>query len=355
MNALGTASPGRFEVIDNADVNLQSCVFNDMDTFVFLANSAALGCVWNRCGRITNGGADMDGSSILESTVAADEGALFVDETIGTSTTLTDLDNMTFSKGTNAHHAIRFGTGVTANITLNNLDFSGFGTSDDANDSVFRFDATSGSLTLSLVGCSHDGSGFTVDDAAGITVTVSIDPVTVQVNVSDNNGDRLNGARVYLEAANATGDLPYQQSITSITQTAGAPWTRTVTFAAAHGLETGDYLNISGITNATVDNYGAFQVTYSSPTVVTYTSADSGFTTFTGTIIGTGALLHGETSGTAPNDGVISISRTFTTAQPVTGRVRKATASPRFKTFPLSGTVSTTNGLTINVQLILDE
>ena len=48
-------------------------------------------------------------------------------------------------------------------------------------------------------------------------------------------------------------------------------------------------------------------------------------------------------------------SRTYSSAQVVTGVVRKSTSSPYYKNSTINGNVSTTNGLSINVQMILDE
>ena len=73
--------------------------------------------------------------------------------------------------------------------------------------------------------------------------------------------------------------------------------------------------------------------------------------TATGTIISSGAIIDGLTDGS----GNISTSRTFTLPTIVKGVARKSTTSPRFKSFPLAGTISTTLGLTINIQMIIDE
>jgi hypothetical protein len=236
------------------------------------------------------------------------------------------------------------------------MNFNGFGSGADTNGSTFRFDATTGSLTLSLVNCFVDGSSATtgnvgIDDAAGIAVTLSIDPVTTLINIKDNEGNNESGVYIWLAASSAAGDLPFEQSITSISQAAGAPFTRTVTFAAAHGMKDNDYLKLYGITNATEDNAGAHQITVSSPTVVTYTGTDTGETSFTGTITGTGGVIYGTTDAS----GNISTSRTWGANQPVTGQARKSTTSPRFKTIELDDTISSANGLTINRRLVLDE
>lgn len=403
------------------------------DTFRIVTLTSACTCTSNiflNGGQITLAEADISGSSILTSTVAADEGAVFDDRNTTAATELSELQDCTFSKGTNAHHAIRFGVNVNDDLTLRGCDFSGFGSSNDANDSVFRFDATTGSINLNLIGCSHDGSGFTVDDAAGITVTVVIDPVTTLVNVKDNTGTNLQSARVILEASDGTGDFPYVENV-SITRSAT---TATVTHTA-HGLSTNDYVVIRGANQPEYN--GPQQITVTGANTYTYTVAGSPATPATGnrlkdaqdetlyvtfnggsghsasdvltldknvtvtvdavnlgavtqftvssvnarggisvgdvleqvsstgsgtgfsltvgsgnlTVSSSGAIL----SGTTDASGNISASRTFTTATPVKGSVRKSTASPRFKVFPISGTISTTAGLTINVQMILDE
>ena len=356
FTALGTQSAGRLVTNANADLNWDACQFTDMTgTFEFGGTlSTCTNAIWSGCGQVNSTGVrgDFSGSQILVSAVAADEGAFYWNVSTNPQTY---TDGCTFTKGTNAHHAIRFGTAVTGDITLENCTLDDFNSTDSVNDSTFRFDATTGSLTLSLNGCSVDGASATEGaigvDSAGITVTLSIDPVTTTLNIKDEDGNNESGVQVWLAASSAAGDLPFEQSITSISQAAGSPWTRTVTFAAAHGLKTNDYLKLYGITNATEDNNGAFQVTYSSDTVVTYTGADTGETSFTGTITGTGGILYGTTDAS----GNISKSRTWAANQPYTGQARKSSSSPRYKTIELDGTISSSANTDINRRLVLDE
>lgn len=344
-----TASKGRWITTNDATVDLTSCSFTDMATFTFDSNTILDSCTFTRCAQITTGGCDMGGSDVLSSTVATDTGALYCDTTY----TDTYFDNIIFEMGTNSHHAIDFGTSVTSNLTLRNCAFNGFGSTDDSNDSTVRFLATSGSLTLSLVNCTVDGvaattSNFSIDDAAGVTVTLSIDPVTLSVHVNDNNGDDLSGARVFVEASDNTGDLPFEETVTSITRSGT---TATVTHTS-HGLVTNDYVNLQGITDKTEDNWGAHQVTVNSVDEYEYTTTDSGSTNYTGTIKATGVLIHGTTDG----NGDISRARTFGANQPIKGFIRKSSSSPRFKSFDLAGNeVNSSNGLSINVRMVLDE
>ena len=346
-----TASAGRFLMTDQCDVNVSGSTFVDMDTFVFDKGATktvnVTDCTFRRCARITGGGADFDGSSILSSSVAADEGALFWDETVSAPTTINELDNMTFSKGTNAHHAIRFGTGVTDDITLNNMDFSGFGSSNDANDSVFRFDATSGSLNLNLIGCTNDGSGFTVDDAAGVTVTVVVNPVTTKVTVVDSAGDPIQNARVLAETSDTGGGsgFPYQAAVTTLTSSAG---TATLTSTAPHGLSTGDYVVIRG---AQPDDYNKqASVTVTGASTFTYTVTSGISSPATGTPVFSYAPLSGLTSSL----GVLQSSKTWPASQGVSGRVRKSTSSPYYKPGQFSIT-DASGGSDVTVQMILDE
>jgi hypothetical protein len=198
---ISTGTPAELYMDDaNFDtIEMDGCTLTNFDE-VWLPSSGGTSRyttnnIFNSCAQITNNGADMDGCSILLSTVAADIGALLYNEASDPDGT---LDNLTISKGTAAHHAIDFGTNVDSSltsITLRGIEFTGFGATDDSNDSTVRFLATTGTLTLNLIDCTVDGispvasggsQNFSVDDAAGITVTVVVQPVTLTVTVRDS-------------------------------------------------------------------------------------------------------------------------------------------------------------------------
>ena len=349
ISALGTTAPFVL-TLDVGTFTGDSCTFVGAGATSLASTSSMTSSTWIDSGAVTAPASDLTDSSIITPTVAADTGAL-----IYNSATSPDgnLDDMTFEMGTNSHHAIDFGTSVTSNITLRGIEFTGFGSTPDANDSTVRFLATGGSLTLSLIDCTVDGSAattgnFSVDDAAGVTVTVSINPVTTLINIKDENGDNEAGVRVYMEASSAAGDLPFEQSISSISRSGT---TATVTFAAAHGLEENEFLKIDGITDKTEDNAGAHQVSITNSTVLTYTTTDSGSTSYTGTITGTGATIYGTTDAS----GNISSARTYAANQPLRGFARKASGSPYYKVIELNDTVNSSNGLTINRRLVRDD
>jgi hypothetical protein len=163
------------------------------------------------------------------------------------------------------------------------------------------------------------------------------------VTCVDNTGAAVTGVRVLLETAGA-GPYPFNDSIT-ITQSAG---TATVTHTS-HGLATNDYVVISGANE--VNYNGVKQIVVTGTNSYTY-SIDSGTASpATGTVVSSYAPISAVTGGT----GIVSTSKVFGSDQAVTGVARKGTASPRYKTAPISGTISSTAGLSQSAVMISDE
>ena len=211
-SALGTRSRGTF-VHTAGTCDLDVCQFFDWDTFIFLAAANLIGCVFSRCNAITAPASIMTRSKIITPTVVADTGSL-----VYNSATNTDgkLDDMTFEQGATAHHAIDFGTLVTADITLRGIEFTGFDSTPDSNGAALRFLAASGSLTVNLVGCTVDGAGASaanlgIDDAAGIVVTPVFDTIPLKVTILDaTSGNPITDARVYLHKDGDTGTVYFE-------------------------------------------------------------------------------------------------------------------------------------------------
>lgn len=327
---------------DFSDTDLNSVDFSDNTLIGMGAIAFASGWLAQRnkfvgCGQITHAGADMDGCIISGYEGAADSAALVYDVNADPDG---EMDNMSFTKGTAATHAIEFGTSVPASMTLRGIDFSGYSATDDANDSTFNFLDTSGTITLNLVGCSGNVS---VKAPVGLTVTVVNDPVTVKAKAVDVSGSNIENANVHLEATG--GYLPVADSVTI----ANSGTTATVTHTA-HGLSTNDKVVIRG---ASLDaNNGVYSITVTGANTYTYTMGSTPGSSPTGTITSTYVVLNGLTNAS----GEISTSRVFTSNQPMTGRIRKSSAAddPKYKNTVLTGTVDSAAGATFTGVMIED-
>ena len=300
-------------------------------------------------GQVRANGATMNGSSVLQSTVAADSGALLWNVNTDTDGL---LDDMTFDKtsGT-AHHAIEFGTSIpTTSITLNNCAFgTDFSASEntsptaEAGDETFAFRDTTGTLTVNLVGCSGNFGFY----SAGVVVTVVADPATTKVTCEDQSGAMIENARVLLETSDDGGGsgFPYQAATASLTQAAG---TATCTTSAVHGLATDDYVVIRG---AGIEGYNKqAQITVTSTTVFTY-SVDSGLGS---PATGTPVVSYCPLSGLTDSNGIIQSSKVWPTSQGLIGWSRKATSSPYYKTSPIS-VADASGGTDLLVLMLSDE
>ena len=178
---------------------------------------------------------------------------------------------------------------------------------------------------------------------AGATVNV-VNSVTVKVTAKDAaDSSSITGARVYLEA-DTGGPLPAADVVT-ITRSGS---TATVSHTT-HGLSTGDLVKIRGADQSEYNQKATITVTGASS--YTYTVSGTPATPATGTITSTAVILDDVTDGS----GVVQDTGfAFASNQPVTGRIRKNTSSPRFKTSPVSGTI-TTAGFDSTTFLVGDE
>ncbi len=337
IQSLSTLSPGTFEVIDNATVDLTACTFIDMSTFGFLSNST-VSSAFSGCDQITHGGSNMSDSSIVGYEGTAGTAALVYDIAVDPNG---EVDNMTFEKGTAATHAMELGTNTPSEITLTGWDTTGYNAAHGNNDSTI-YNNSGKAITIYVVG----GTGnFTYRNGTSATTTIVVDPVTTEITVLDDEGTELENARVFLEASDNTGDLPYKEIVTI---------TRSGTVAtvshAAHGFVTG---NIVVIRDAVQDDYNkAATVTYIDDGSYSYIVTESPDTPATGTITATGAIFNTLTNAL----GIATDSRTFTQEQPITGWARMSSSEGSlFKTGKIVGTISNTTGYSTTVQLVSDE
>ena len=122
--------------------------------------------------QVVANGCDLTGSAFSGYLGAANTSALLYDLAADPNG---ELDNCTFTMPAASTHAIEFGTSIASSITLSGCDFFGYGSTNNANDSIFHFKDTGGSITLNLVGCTNDGGGFSYrTDGATITIATSI-------------------------------------------------------------------------------------------------------------------------------------------------------------------------------------
>lgn len=331
--------------MDFSDANItgdiRNSVFNGWGRGI---NTGDSGNVWSGntftdCGNVQTTGSDLTNCTYTGFTGVADDAQLFWNST---SDPDGDIDGSSFTIGSAATHAIEFPTGMTStSITIRNCDFSGYNASNGQNDSTFNVLATTGTLTINIVG----GSGNTSYKSAGATVNIVQNPVTTLITVTETDGTPIQNARVYAIAADGTGDLPYQDSVTITRSSTTATVSHT-----GHGLATNDKVVISGITDKTEDN-GVHTITVTGSNSYTYTTTDSGSTSYTGTIISTGVLFEELTDV----NGEVSDTRSFSLDQPITGWVRKSTSAPYFKQSNIDITVDSADGVTQTIQLISDE
>ena len=139
-------------------------------------------------------------------------------------------------------------------------------------------------------------------------------------------------------------NYPYQASVT-ITRSGT---TATVSHTS-HGLSTNDKVEIEG---ASPNDYnGVKQITVVDANSYTYTVTDGITTPATGTITSTFLILEGLTDV----NGEITGTYSYTADQPIIGKARKSSASPYYKTGPITGTVDKDSGASITVSLVLDQ
>ena len=335
FTALGTTSKGLFEMIDNADVNILNCQFVDMSTFIFMSNASVLTTIFRRCAQITAPGCNMSGSQVLEPTVVADASAVVWDVATDPDGS---LDDMTFSKGALAHHALELGTTSPTNVTLRGVTMSGFNASNGQNDSAIYVARDTGDVTINVVG----GTGNFSYKTAGANVTIVVDPVTVEFTVKDiTTSTEIAGARVLVAVADGV-NFPFEDSVTLVRSVS----TATVTHAG-HGMVTGDEVLIQGAEQWEYN--GARTITYIDVNSYSYPVVGTPVTPATGTIICTMVLIDEDTD----TGGTASDTRSYSNDQPFVGVIREGDVGP-YKASPVQGTIDKSAGYSTIVQLIPD-
>lgn len=335
--ALGTKTRGRWLTTDNATVTITTCSFIDWNTFVFGTNTTIDTSSFLGCGQITHAGATLNKSSIAGYEGTANTSAMIYNVAGDPNG---ETDGMSFTKGTAATHAIEMGLTSPLTMTLTDIDFSGYNSSNAQNDSVLHIKRTSGTVNITISG----GSGTVSYRTDGATVNIISGAVTVKATATTDTGSPIQNARVLLKAADGTGTFPFEDTVT-ITRSGT---TATVTHTA-HAMDTNDYVLFR---DSDQEDYNIVaQLKYINANSYSYQVANSPTTPATGTILATFVALYGLTD----INGEISTSKVYPTIQPVTGYARKSTSSPYYKQGSLSGDVSTTTGFDKSAVMTSDE
>lgn len=292
ISSLCTVSPGNFVATNNADLNFDTCTFNDMNTFIFQSASTILSSTFRRCSQITAGGANFSGSTVTGYTGASDTSAL-----VWTPATDPDglLDNMVFIKGTTSTHAIEFGTSSPTTLTLNNITFTGYNASNGQTDSAVYIKRTTGAVIIEYSGTIPSYK------SDGATVTLS-NPKTLTITVKDESNVVVAGAQVYIQKSSSeTGEYghpanPYTSHASSNARGDGD-------FVITQTIESDNpatgWINVKDNTNKTEQAYRYASMTsptFTFPTAVTGTDNGTGTsTTINETGIGAKNIVEGDT------------------------------------------------------------
>lgn len=325
----------------------------DMDTMLFnglrtieltdacsLTNSTVLNTGVVEATAAGTAGADLSGTKIIDSTVAVDASALIWNVNADPTG---ELDDMSFTKGLAAHHALELGTTSPLSVTLNGWIVTGFNTSNEQNDSTFFVARTGGDVTINVVG----GSGNFSYKSAGANVTIVVDPVTTQITIRDQDtNDVIGSARVIVEAGDDTGDLPFEVVVT-ITASA----TTATVEHTTHGMANGDKVTIRGTDATQLEYTGVFAISNVSANAYDYTMGGSPSSPALGTINSTGVVLEGITDGS----GIISASASYSVNQNIRGKARKSTVAPFYKPSDFFDVIDSVAGLTKTIALVLDQ
>jgi len=285
-----------------------------------------LGVSFAGCSQFDPVGAPVIRNAIFAETSDPDS-ALLWNETI-------NIQNTKFISNTiGAAIEIPFVSGTDFEYDFIDLSFSG-------NDPYDVYNSTANDIIVNNIG--SNASTYVGD--TGSIVTFVTDPVTTTITVKNVNTQAIiEGARVLVVVADDS-NFPYQDSVTIVSSGTTATVTHT-----AHGLITDNEILIAG---ANEDPYNsATTITVTGDDTYTYTMLEDPDSPATGTITATMVIIDDSTNGS----GIVTDTRTLSTSQPITGRVRSATSSPYYKNSPISSTIDSDAGVSITILLIPDE
>lgn len=288
-------------------------------------------CTFNGCGQIHPGVATFDNNTISNTTTTT-TGAVLLDDVVDTDSW---SGNTWVYGGGGTEAAIEITQ--TGSYTFTDHTFTGYGAT--ASNTAAIFNDSGGEVTINNSG----STGITYRNGTSAT-TILVNPKTTLVSVLTTTGTPVENARVFLQASDGTGSLPFEDTVTITSAGTTASVSHT-----AHGIPTGKKIVIRG---ANEEEYnGVFAVTNVTTNAYDYTMGGDPASPATGTIKATGVVIQGLTIA----DGTISDSRSWTGDQPVTGHSRKSSGTPFYKSASLNGTIDSDDGASFTGVMILDE
>ncbi|MCK4261102.1 MAG: hypothetical protein KAX49_19155, partial [Halanaerobiales bacterium] len=291
------------------------------------------GVVFDACAEIDTNGATFNIVTIGNTTETVTGSLLVNTQVEGESCT-----NMKFNTY-GANYAIY----VAATVTTFDMDNWIFDDTNNTTGYALYWLGTTGTLTVNALNGTNLVTAGCLANTGG-AVEVVANPVAITLTVTDIGTTLpINGARALVAVANGD-NFPFEETVTATSSSLTATVAHT-----AHGYSTGQKVLILG---ANEQAYNGVQlITVTGVDAYTFTLLETTTTPATGTLNATTVLIDGTTNAS----GIISDTRSYGANQLIQGRVRMSTSSPYYKTSPLTGTIDSTNGLGIAVQMIRDE
>jgi len=205
ITALGTQSKGEFEMIDDAVVKMDTCVFTDMSTFIFLSNVTLTGTTFRRCGQVTQGGGTFT-DCIFDNSVPSV--SILVDD-------LSLITGSTF-KSDGSNHAVNLGTiGATGSVTWANYleDYETYASGGTSTGNEAILVSVSSGFTLTVnVSSGYDTPSFY---NTGLGTVLVVNSVTVSVYVKDKDNAAVEGASVAVYKSSDDAEIMNELSATT--------------------------------------------------------------------------------------------------------------------------------------------
>jgi hypothetical protein len=157
-------SPGWMEVVDNADVTLDTCTFTDMNpssgtnAFILKSNSTINSTTFRRCGRVLQNGAVFDGCIFEESPASA---SMYISN-------LDNIDNCDFTSDGSNHAMVLSPAHAGNSYILTGCTYTGYAATSGSTGNEVIFNDSHGAVTINVAG----GDAPTIRNGVDATTSV---------------------------------------------------------------------------------------------------------------------------------------------------------------------------------------